>query len=226
MAIRSYQAWLIHKYWSGDSSARVYFFTAESGLLSCLCRGARAPKKQALLQAFTPLWISIDERYDHHYAQSIESCSPMLSLVGHALFSALYVNELIYSSLKPLYPDPELFRAYLVTVNSLALLDDRLAIEALLRRFEWSLLSACGHDFSMTHEARSGQLIEANSYYHFIAGEGFSVAKSGIPGEYLLALAEDDLNDVVVLKAAKIIMRQAIDHLLGGKKIKARSLYS
>jgi DNA repair protein RecO (recombination protein O) len=42
---------------------------------------------------------------------------------------------------------------------------------------------------------------------------------------HLLALSEDNLNEEVFLKSAKKIMRQAIDHLLGGREIKARTLY-
>ena len=52
------------------------------------------------------------------------------------------------------------------------------------------------------------------------------MASKGIPGEHLLALAEDNLSEAVYLKSAKIIMRQAIDHLLGGREIKARGLVS
>jgi len=146
-------------------------------------------------------------------------------LEGDSLFSGLYVNELIYYALSPAYPDEELFNAYLVTLNSLALLSERLAVESLLRRFEWALLKACGHSFSLFQEATTGALIETNAYYQFVVGEGFIMANKGIPGEHLLALAEDNLNEAVYLKSAKIIMRQAIDHLLGGREIKARALY-
>lgn len=225
MTTRSLQAWVIHKQWSGDTSARVSFFTRELGLVNCLCKGGRTPKKQSLLQAFTPLWIHIDERHDRYYTKTIESISPMLQLEGHALFSSLYLNELIYYALKPIDPDEPLFNAYLLTLNHLAGAADRLIIESLLRRFEWALLNACGHFFSFTEETRTQDVIDANSHYQFIAGEGFVRAGKGIPGEHLLALAADQLHEAHYLKSAKIIMRQAIDHLLGGREIKARSLY-
>ncbi|MDP3267735.1 MAG: DNA repair protein RecO C-terminal domain-containing protein [Legionella sp.] len=222
---KSIQAWVIYKQWSGDTSARVHFFTPDLGLVECLCKGGRTPKKQSLLQAFTPLWIGMDERHGRYYAQSIETQSPMLPLTGTSLFSGLYINELLYYALSPLLSEPELFQAYIFTLNGLASTQDRFSVESLLRRFEWALLNACGHCFSLTHEARSDNLIEINSCYHFIAGEGFVLAEKGIPGEHLLALAVDDLSDAAFLKSAKIIMRQAIDFLLGGKDIKARALY-
>ncbi len=147
---KSLQAWVLHKQWSGDTSAKVSFFTQEFGLIQCHCRGGRTPKKQSLLQAFTPLWISVDERHDRYYANSLESTAPSLYLEGNALFSGLYVNELLYYALSPMYPDLELFDAYLQTVYGLASAQDKSAIESLLRRFEWSLLMACGAAFSLT----------------------------------------------------------------------------
>ncbi|KTD57918.1 DNA repair protein RecO [Legionella shakespearei] len=226
MTTKSLEAWVIHKQWSGDTSARVTFFTREAGLLNCLCKGGRTPKKQSLLQPFTSLWLSVDERYNHYYTRTVESAAPILHLEGNSLFSGLYLNELLYHALRPMDADSNLFDAYLLTLNSLTLTQERLKIERFLRRFEWVLLNACGHSFSLTEDARSGEDVIAHAYYQFVAGEGIVLCNKGIPGEHLLALAEDNLDEPLYLKSAKIIMRQAIDHLVGGKEIKARSLYS
>lgn len=226
MTTKSSHAWVIHKQWSGDTSARVKFFTKESGLINCLCKGGRTPKKQSLLQAFIPLWVSIEERYNQYYTKTIESTSPRLDLDGHSLFSGLYINELLYYALSPDCPDPDLFDAYLFTLKGIALTKEREVIEALLRRFEWALLKACGYTFSFLHEARTGELIASGSCYQFVAGEGFILdGNKSIPGEHLIAIAADNLSESAYLKSAKLIMRQAIDHLLGGREIKARALY-
>lgn len=225
MTSKSLPAWLIHKQWSGDTSARVYLFTSELGLVNCFYKGGRTPKKQAALQPFTSLWVNLEERYQQHFLQSLESSSSMIPLMGTSLFSALYINELIYYTMKPFVPEEDLFQAYLYTLNHLSQTEERLPIEALLRRFEWSLLHACGHGFSWSHEAETGELIVGDKQYRFIAGKGFIGAAKGIPGAHLLALAADDLTQAECLKSAKGIMRQAIDHLLGGREIKARTLY-
>jgi len=138
----------------------------------------------------------------------------------------LYVNELLYYVLKPQYPDPDLFDAYLLTIHGLVSAEDMSVIEALLRRFEWTLLNACGAAFSLSTEARTDTLIVADQQYQFIAGEGFICTTRGIPGSHLLALTEDNLSEPQYLKSAKIIMRQAIDHLLSGQEIKARALFA
>lgn len=224
MTAESLQAWILHKQWSGESSARVSFFTEEFGLLPCLCKGGRTPKKQAILQSFVPLWIVVDQRYDRHYMRSMESMLP-LTLRGHALFSAWYINELLYYLLKPLSPEASLYQAYSHTLHALATTSDQLAVEVLLRRFEWALLKACGYCFSWTQEAARGDPIVASACYQWVAGQGFLLANQGIPGEHLIAIAADNFSEIAYLKSAKIIMRKAIDHLLCGKKIQARALF-
>ncbi|WP_058535599.1 DNA repair protein RecO [Legionella saoudiensis] len=222
---RTIEAWVVHKQWTGDTSARVTFFTRDSGLIHCLCKGGRTPKKQALLQAFTPLWLTIEERYERFYMKTVESISPSLVFEGNALFSALYVNEILYYVLGLQAPDPALFEAYLFTLNGLTLAKDRSVLEVLLRRFEWALLTSSGYSFSLTHEARSEALIRMDGHYQFIAGEGFVLSNQGIPGTHIFALAQNNLMEPEYLRSAKIIMRKAVDHLLGGREIKARSLY-
>ena len=225
MITNATNAWVIHKSWSGDTSARVVFFTEEHGLLSCFYKGGRIPKKQALIQPFSPFWLAMDVRGEAHFIRQLEIMAPPIALPGQTLFSALYLNELLYLALKPHDPDPALHAAYTFALQSLAMAPDRLSIEAILRRFEWTLLSSCGYQMSFSHDARSADSIDACLCYRFIAGEGFVLANEGIQGSLIIALSEDKLEDIAVLNAAKRIMRSAIHHALGGKEIKARALY-
>lgn len=225
MTTEALEAWVLHKRPSGDTSVRVTFFTREKGILNCLYKGGRTPKKQAILQPFLPLWLAIDVRRDWHHVRQIETVAKPCELKGNSLFAGLYVNELLYYALSPLESQTELFDVYLHTMQGLSAITDRLAIEVLLRRFEYSLLLACGYSVSFTNEAYTVEPIEADQSYKFIAGAGFVATEIGIAGMDILALAEGRLDEVKVLRTAKFIMRQAIDHLLGGRELKARSLY-
>ena len=218
MTTKALEAWVLHKIPSGDSSLRVTFFTREDGIINCLCKGGRTPKKQAILQSFSPLWLALDVRKDWYFARQVEALATDLQLKGDSLFAGLYVNELLYFSLKPLDPQPELFAAYLQIMQGLSSVTDRFAIEILLRRFEWTLLQTCGHGLSFI-------AIKPELTYQYIAGQGFIPAKTGFPGIDLLALSEGRLEQVSVLKTAKLLMRQAIDHHLNGRILKSRSLY-
>lgn len=222
MITEDHEAWIIHKQPSGDTSAWVTFFTREKGLLRCLWRGGRTPKKQGRLQTFMPLWIALDVRKSGSYIRDIESAAELLNLRGNALFSGLYLNELLYYLLKPMDAHPELFDSYLQTMNSLANNADKFALEILLRRFEWHLLESCGYSISFTEETHSSVPINATNYYQFIPGAGFITAAEGIPGRELMAIALGHLDNLQTLKIAKFIMRQAIDQLLGGRILKSR----
>jgi DNA repair protein RecO (recombination protein O) len=225
MITNAVHAWVIHKSWSGDTSARVIFFTQEHGLLSCFYKGGRSPKKQALLQAFIPLWLVMDVRGDANFVRQLEVAAAPIHLPGQNLFAGLYINELLYHALKPHDPHATLHTAYTLALQALMMASNRFAIEMVLRRFEWELLSSCGYHMSLTHDARSTKPIMAHHFYRFIVGEGFVLAEEGVSGAHLIALSQNKLDDLAVLSMAKQIMRRAIDHALGGKEIKARALY-
>lgn len=225
MIIDALYAWVLSRRWTGDTSAHVTFFTREQGILYATFRGGRTPKRQSHLQAFTPLWLSVNKCHDWHYVKQLEMISATLPLQGDHLFSGLYVNELLYHALQPCDAHPELYEAYECILNELSSLTDKLQLEAALRRFESQLLVACGYEITYTYDVE-GAPIQAETHYHLLPGVGFiPTMEKGIYGAYLLAIAHNDLSNANVLRAAKYIMRHAIDHALEGKTIKARELY-
>ena len=218
-------AWVIHKYWSGETSVRVVFFTKEYGLLPCLYKGGRTPKKQALLQAFTPLWLTANVYQNYYYVRQLELATPMPMFSGGTLLAGLYLNELIHYALKREDPHPTLYVAYQHALETLSTVSEQCAIEVVLRRFEWALLCACGYPWSWREEAHSAAPIMSDRYYRFVAGEGFLQAEDGLLGAHVLAIAAEDWGAPRVLASAKRIMRLAIAHLLDGRILKTRELY-
>jgi len=220
------QAWVVRKYWAGDTSAWVVFFTKEYGLIRGYYKGGRLPKKQALIQPFIPLWLSMDVRRDAYFVSKLEMVGSSPVLIGQTLFAGLYMNELVYYALTQDDPHPALHVDYSNALHSLNHTKDRKAIEQSLRRFERAILFACGSHMSLTHEADSSKPIVENNFYQFIPGLGFNRSTEGISGRHILAFARDELDDEVVLKEAKYIMRRAIGHALEGREIKSRELYT
>lgn len=216
----SAEGWLLHKSPSGDTSLRLSLFTRDLGLVTCLYRGGRTPKKQAVLQPFLPLWLALDNKRDSYYVRTIESLAPPLELKSRSLFCALYLNELVCYALKSLDPHPQLYDLYEYTLKGLAILTESAAREALLRKFEWFLLDTCGYMLSFMDES------DPEKRYQYIPGKGFIVVADGMPGEDIWAIVQGQFIDIRVLKTAKLIMRQAIDHLLNGKELKSRALFS
>jgi len=219
MTTDALDAWLISKTPSGDSSLRLHLFTREQGMVTCFYKGGRTPKKQAVLQAFLPLCLSLDSRQDCHFARSIETPAAALVLSGHALFAALYLNELIYHVLKPFDPYPDLYDAYQYALRALTLASDRLTLESLLRQFEWVLLRECGHGLAFVDDDQA-------AFYRFVAGSGFVSATEGFAPDLASAIIAGDFHDVRTVQSAKKMMRQAIDYLLAGRELKSRQLFA
>ncbi|PJD90770.1 MAG: DNA repair protein RecO [Legionella sp.] len=217
--------WTIHKTLSGDSSVQALFFTRDQGLVRALYKGGRTPKKQALLREFTPLWVEFSERRGWYYVRHIEIAGASLPLTHTHLFSALYLNELLYHALQPQESYPELYDGYVTSLQHIQTASDMQDLERILRRFEWALLVSLGYGISLTHDAESRLPIEASNYYDLQVSQGFIQSKRGILGAHILALARDDLTDPVVLRTAKYVMRQTIAHALNGKEIRTRALF-
>ena len=228
MITETSHAWLLHKRASGDTSARLRFLTNDFGVVEALYKGGRTPKKQAMLQPFTPLWVAFDNRGDYYYVRQVEVEGVSACLSGHRLFAALYVNEVINGMLKPHDPEPAVYQIYQETIHALSAfsLADSASIEPILRRFELILLNTTGYGLTLTHEAISGQPIEASATYQFTAGMGFVKSRPGYLGADILAFAQANYQCANARQTAKQILRQAIAHALGGKPIESRLLFS
>ena len=94
-------------------------------------------------------------------------------------------------------------------------------MESLLRSFEWVLLKTCGYRIAFGEEVK----VSPESCYHFVVGQGFVTAEEGLSVDLALAITKGNFHDIQVLKAAKQIMRQAIDCLLAGRELKSRRLF-
>lgn len=219
MTAETLDAWLLAKSPSGDSSLRLHLFTRQRGVVTCFYKGGRTPGKQGVLQPFLPLCLSLDSRKDYHFARNIETPSAALMLTGHALFAALYINELVYYTLKPFDPHSDLYLAYQYVLHGLTLASERLTLESLLRRFEWVLLRESGYRLAFVDGNNS-------AFYRFVAGAGFVAAQEGFALATVSAIIAGEFHDVQVVQAAKRIMRGAIDYLLAGRELKSRQLFS
>ncbi len=218
-------AWLLHQRPAKDKTTQVFFLTRERGMVRAFCAGGRSPKKRAVLQPFTPLWLTLNERHYGAYVKQVEITAPSYFLVGDNLLSGLYLNELLYRALKPDMCDEHLFEAYEAALTTLQHADNRMNLEIALRRFERILIEVSGYQISYAYDARTHEAIVKNARYAFLPGEGFVLDNEGFLGEHVLAMADEAWDDGAVLKTAKLIMRRAIDHLLDGVEIETRALY-
>ena len=155
----------------------------------------------------------------------MESAGISTWLNGEALFSGLYLNELLIRLLPAEDPLPSVFDHYAATL--LALAEGR-PLEPLLRSFEWRLLDDLGYGFSLTTDIHD-QPIAPDGLYRLQVDAGLERVYLLQPGLFngneLLAMAEADWSAPGALSAAKRLMRQALAVHLGGRPLVSRELF-
>lgn len=220
---------IIHQRAFKNTSAIIEFFTRDHGRVALLAQGVKRSKSKwrSVLQPFQLLQISWAGRGELPRLTLAESCGQLHYLSGDQLFSALYVNELMLRLFQRQDAYPEIFDHYLKTLERLNNPDE---VNEALRRFEKHLLQALGYALQLGHDALNDKALDASLRYRFIPGQGFTeekdvrLSKQTVTGDALLALDRDEYSEEV-LRVAKLIMRQAIDDLLGGKPLRTRELF-
>jgi DNA repair protein RecO (recombination protein O) len=212
-----------------DTSLLVELFSRSQGRFAAVARGARAGRRRGgtRLQVFAPLAVSVTGRSSLKTLGQIEADGRAWPLQGRALFSGLYVNELLHRLLHHDDPHPTLFDAYLGALARLSGSDDT---EPALRSFEWQLLAELGYGFALDRCGDSGDALLATATYRFDAEAGLVPARGGDPadrcfsGGVLLDLAAGSL-DGAARQAAKRLSRLALRPLLGDRPLASRALF-
>lgn len=223
MLALSQPAYVLHSRAYRESSALVDLLTPQ-GRLRAVLRGARG-KAGTLARPFIPIEVELRGRGELKNIGRLEAAGIPNLLMGEALYSGLYLNELLIRLLPAQDPYPAIFEHYALTV--LALTQGR-ALEPLLRAFEWRLLDELGYGFALDHDCH-GQPVSAGSLYRLQVDSGLEPVAQFQPGVFqggdLLAMAKADWVAPGALSAAKRLMRQALAPHLGGRPLVSRELF-
>lgn len=223
MLAPSQPAYVLHSRAYRESSALVDFLTPR-GRLRAVMRAARG-KAGSLARPFIPLEAEFRGRGELKNVARLEPAGIPNLLGGEALFSGLYLNELLIRLLPAEDPNPAIFQHYAMTVLGLA---EGRAIEPLLRSFEWRLLDELGYGFALDLDSE-GQAIAEGGLYRLQTETGLVPVGHLQPGVFqgaeLLAMAQADWAASGALAAAKRLMRQALAPHLGGRPLVSRELF-
>ncbi|MFG0411684.1 DNA repair protein RecO [Pseudomonas sp. NY5710] len=216
-------AYVLHSRAYKETSALVDFFTPQ-GRMRAVLRRARG-KGGSLVRPFVPLELELRGRGELKNVGRMDSAGIAAWLHGDALFSGLYLNELLMRLLPAEAPSVALFEHYTLTLQALA---EGRPLEPLLRSFEWRLLDELGYAFSLSQDV-NGHPIAADGLYRLRVDAGLERVELVQPGLFrgteLLALAQADWSADGALLAAKRLMRQALAVHLGGKPLVSRELF-
>ncbi|WP_439859324.1 DNA repair protein RecO [Pseudomonas sp. MBLB4136] len=223
MLALSQPAYVLHSRAYRETSALVDFLTPQ-GRLRAVLRGARG-RAGTLARPFVPLEAEFRGRGELKNVGRLEAAGIPNLLSGEALFSGLYLNELLIRLLPAEDPHPAVFEHYALTLQALA---QGRPLEPLLRAFEWRLLDQLGYGFALDLDLH-GQPIAAGGLYRLQVDVGLVPVGQLQPGIFqgaeLLAMAQADWSAPGALAAAKRLMRQALAPHLGGRPLVSRELF-
>jgi DNA repair protein RecO (recombination protein O) len=223
-------AFVLHTRPYRETSQLVDLFVASMGKVSVVAKGSRTSRSavKGLLQPFLPLHIRYSGKSNLKTLVQLEARSPPVVLQGERLFSALYLNELLYHLLEPDTEYPGLYSSYFQTL--LVLSDQQQPVSPILRQFELLLLQLLGYGVDFYYAADSGLSIDPRCFYRFDPEAGFITTElrdhAVFSGAEILGMAERDFLDTQILAAARRFSRLAFAALLGNRPLKSRELYS
>jgi len=143
--------------------------------------------------------------------------------------AAYYATELILRFLHKGDPHPQVFDGYSEVITELTA---RTPPERPLRRFELRLLADIGYGLNLEHDAISGEPIDPQGRYLYVAEQGAMLAGDEVDvavtysGTELQAIARGDFPDRATLAGAKRLLRAVLDHHLAGRPLRTRQVFS
>ncbi|MBS3803091.1 MAG: DNA repair protein RecO [Oleiphilaceae bacterium] len=230
-AVHQEPAYVLHRRPYRETSLLVDLFTLSDGRMSIVARGGNTPKSpwKAQLQPFQALLLDWVGRSELKTLTQVEVRPGPALRHTDALYSGLYLNELLQRVLPVAEAQPELFASYIETINALSHTKD---VEPVLRRFERAFAHAMGLGFDWGRAMDTGEPVQSGQSYGYDPEQGIVTLTAGdmrlrdLPGEWLLELAADNLDKRECRRLAKRVMRTLIDHLMQGKPLNSRALFS
>ena len=240
-------AYLLHRYDWSESSVICDLFTRGEGRVVVVAKGAKRPYSQlrSVLLPFQRLNVGYGSRRtrggeggetpDVQPLRSAEWAGGPAMLLGAALLTGFYLNELLMKLVARHDPHPALFDAYAQTLPALAGGED-LRIEAALRAFELLLLREIGLLPSLERVTLTQQPPDEAVPHALRAESGLGASAPGEPGlapaawrALQRALDEADLGALQraclpALAELKPLLRQLLHYHLGTPWLRTRQL--
>lgn len=211
-----------------DSSQILDIVTRDHGKIAVVARGSRGHRSRlaGVLRPFLPLKVSWVAKTDLGTLTGAEANGPPVGMVGDAIFSAYYVNELLLHFLHRYDPQPEIFLLYEEVIKALVNTDN---VAASLRSFELEFLSLLGYAVNLDHEFASLDSLDDERHYEYRMEQGpVPVERSEgalvFKGAVLKGIAEQRFDEADILRAANRLLREIISFHLGGKELKSRKV--
>lgn len=226
--IQQQPAYILHHRPFRDTSLILDIVTRDYGKIALVARGSRSAKSRlsGLLRPFLPLNISWVARGDLGTLTGAEAAGPPTGVKGDGVLAAFYVNELLLHFLHRHDAQPEIFALYAEVISSLG---SSREIAQCLRSFELEFMSLLGYAVSFRANNAADTELDPERYYEYRIEQGpVPVERSDgamvFAGSVLQSIRAREFNDADILRAANRLLRQVINHHLGGRELKSRKV--
>lgn len=230
MEQRRYQlesGYLLHQRPYGDTDAILDVFSREHGRVGLMAKGVRSgrSRRAGVLQPFVELLFSWTAKGELGSLRAVETAQTPPVLVGTAMVSGFYLNEILLRLLRRDDPHPGLYDDYRRALQLLAGATDEVYV---LRVFEKQLLEQLGYGLLLEHDIE-GNAIDPQARYYYLPEAGPQLALAAdsraLPGSALLALAQESPQLVDNARELRDLLRQALAPHMGDRPLKSRELY-
>ncbi|MGQ8367163.1 DNA repair protein RecO [Glaciecola sp. 1036] len=229
----SSQGFVIHRRPYRETSMLIDVFTQAFGRISVVAKGVRGNTKsdrKSVLQPLQLISLECSGKSSLKNLINAEQVNQAYACKGNALYSAFYINELLQRALPESEAIEDLYAQYVMTLAALSELEnpELLALEPILREFEFCLLANMGYLVDISSTADTGQEILPDVTYQYVNEVGFVFSNnpsvSLISGQSILDLQQKTYNKAS-LQVAKYIVRMTLPLVIGDKPLKSRELF-
>ena len=163
-----HKGFLIHTRDYRETSSILNIFTSQGGIESLIFKGKHTNKDRFKFSIFNEYSFTFNEKYSLPYLTKFEILNQYIFDKKYYLLG-LYVNELLYKTLKDGYDFDKVYIHYKEFLINLSDTNDSLRRLALL--FEKNLLQDLGYEISLSEN----ETIVNDKYYYYDYNEGFKL---------------------------------------------------
>jgi DNA repair protein RecO (recombination protein O) len=222
------EGYILHGRAYHETSLLLEVVTAEHGRLGLVARGARRSRGglAGSLQPFHRLQLRWSPRGELHTLIGADELARH-RLSAAMLPAALYLNELLMRLLTRHEDCPDIYVAYVRTLARLTEAGPG-ELEPALRDFEIDLLDGLGYGLTLEYQADSHEPLDPKARYRYVEQHGPVRVDGNVSGSFsgaaLLAIAARDWREPETLRAAKHVLRGALEQQLGPRGLRTREL--
>lgn len=222
------EGYVLHGRAYQETSLLLEVVTVAHGRLGLIARGARRGKRglAGSLQPFHRLQLRWSPRGDLHTLIGAEELARH-RLSAAVLPAGLYLNELLMRLLARHEDCADIYAAYARALSRLAE-GGNSELEPALRDFELDLLEGLGYGLTLECEAENGEPLDPRARYRYVEQHGpvrvVGSEAGAFSGAALFAMASRDWREPETLRAAKHLLRRALEAQLGPRGLRTREL--